>query len=338
MNKARIAVLGTGAIVREYHLPALLANPRAELVALGNLHAASLEPLARQHGIKQTYTDYNQLAADADIDAVVNALPNYLHAPVSIAMLQAGKHVLCEKPMALNVAEAEAMLAASEAAERTLMIAHPWRSSEAYRWLRGVVQAGTLGRVFRLRAHAVLAGSGPAADSWFVQPKLAGGGALTDIGLHAVDTIAFVFGDALRPINVFARIGTYHQPIPVEDTALVIIEYDGGLTAVVEAGWHHLFAPSPHGAMELFGTQGYARTFPTELHRRARGAWNVERPAAASPAEHIQAAMYEAQIDRFLDCVLEGAAPLCTGRHGLLGMRVLEAAYRSADSGQSVAL
>lgn len=82
----------------------------------------------------------------------------------------------------------------------------------------------------------------------------------------------------------------------------------------------------------------YARTFPAELHRRAGGAWNVERPAVASPAEHIQAAMYAAQIDRFLDCLLWGAAPPCTGQHGLLGMRVLEAAYRSADSGQSVAL
>src|SRR5947209_11631088 len=117
-DRLRIGVLGTGAIVREFHLPALLDNPRVEVVALGNQHATSLERLARAHGIQKTYTDFSVMAADREIDAVVNALPNYLHAPVSIEMLQAGKHVLCEKPMAMNVAEAQAMLAAAEAARR----------------------------------------------------------------------------------------------------------------------------------------------------------------------------------------------------------------------------
>ena len=108
MDRVKVAVLGTGAIVREFHLPALLANERCEVAALGNLHPGSLEALARSHGIAKTYTDFDRLAEDPGIDAVVNALPNYLHAPVTIQMLQAGKHVLCEKPMALTPAEAGA--------------------------------------------------------------------------------------------------------------------------------------------------------------------------------------------------------------------------------------
>lgn len=337
-DRLRIGVLGTGTIVREFHLPALLANPRVQVAALGNQHPGSLAQLAQAHGIEKTYTDFAQMAADPGIDAVVNALPNYLHAPVSIALLRAGKHVLCEKPMAMNVAEAEAMLAAAAAAGRKLVIAHPWRSSQEYAWLRAVVAAGTLGDIFRVRAHAVLVGAGPPANSWFVQPEVAGGGALTDIGIHAIDTISYVFDDRPRPVTVFARIGTHFQPIQVEDTATVLIEYDNGMMAEIDAGWRHAFANSPHGALELFGAQGYARTFPAEVHSAPNGVPGVFRPAWPAAAEHITAPMYCAQIDRFVDCVFYDAPPACAARNGLMGVRVLEAAYRSARSEEAIKL
>src|SRR5262249_27755559 len=148
--------------------------------------------------------------------------------------------------------------------------------------------------------------------------------------IHSIDTISFVFGDRLRPVRVFARIGTHFQPIAVEDTASVLIEYDNGLMAQVDAGWHHAHASSPHGALELFGTQGYARTFPTEVHYSLGGAPGLGRRSWPPQACHIDPAMYAAQIDRFLDCVLGEAPPPCDSRHGLVGMQVLEAAYRSA--------
>jgi predicted dehydrogenase len=337
-DRLRIGVLGTGAIVREFHLPALLDNPRVEVAALGNQRSASLEHLARAHGIKRTYTDFSLLAADPEIDAVVNALPNYLHAPVSIEMLQAGKHVLCEKPMAMSVAEAQAMLAAAAAAQRKLVIAHPWRASREYAWLRAVIEAGTIGAVIKVRAHAVLAGGGPPPTSWFVRPEFAGGGALTDVGIHSIDTISYVFDDRVHPVTVFARSGTHFQPIQVEDTATVLIEYDNGMVAEIEAGWHHAYASSPLGAMELFGAKGYARTFPHEAHCSMGGVPGVYFPSMPASASHIGPAMYAAQIDRFLDCVLHDAPPACDGRHGLMGMQVLEAAYRSARNGQAVSL
>lgn len=337
-DRLRIGVLGTGAIVREFHLPALLANPRVHVTALGNQRPGSLAQLAQAHGIGKTYTDFDQMAVDPEIDAVVNALPNYLHAPVSITMLQAGKHVLCEKPLAMNVAEAEAMLEAAAAAHRKLVVAHPWRSSEEYAWLRAVVAAGTIGAIFKVRAHAVLAGGGPPPTSWFVQPALAGGGALTDIGIHSIDTIAYVFDDRPRPVSVFARIGTRFQPIQVEDTATVIIEYDNGMVAELEAGWHHVHATSPHGALELFGVQGYARTFPAEVRSTLGGVPGVFRPTWPAPAGHISAPMYVSQIDRFVDCVVHDAPPACDARNGLWGVRVLDAAYRSARQGEAVNL
>lgn len=210
--------------------------------------------------------------------------------------------------------------------------------SQEYAWLRAVIEAGTIGAVIKIRAHAVLAGSGPPPTSWFVQPEFAGGGALTDVGIHSIDTISYVFDDRVRPVKVFAHIGAHFQLIKVEDTATVLIEYDNGMVAEIEAGWHHAYAGSPLGAMELFGAKGYARTFPAEAHCSMGGVPCAYLPSMPALASHIGPAMYAAQIDRFLDCVLHDAPPACDGRHGLMGMQVLGAAYRSARSGVAVSL
>jgi len=125
---------------------------------------------------------------------------------------------------------------------------------------------------------------------------------------------------------VFARIGTYFQPIQVEDTATVLIEYDNGMTAEVEAAWHHVYSDSPHGALEVFGIAGYARTFPAEVRHSLGGVPGVYRPAGPAPASHISAPIYASQIDRFVDCVVQDAPSACDALTGLIGMRVLEAA------------
>src|SRR5579872_1703671 len=279
-----VGILGTGTIVRGYHLPALLANPKAEVVALGNLHADSLAELARGNGIAKTYTDFDEMARDRDIDAVVNALPNYLHAPATIRMLESGKHVLCEKPMAMSVAEGRGMVAAAAAARRKLMVAHVWRSSIEMQWLRDVRRSGRLGSIFKVKAHGIVAGRGPALSSWFVRPELAGGGALADVGIHSIDTISFLFDDEPNPVKVSARIGNHFERLDVEDTASATVEYDNGMVADIDAGWFHCYAPSAHGAIELFGSEGYARVLPALLRCRVEGAWSECVPSF--PSKH----------------------------------------------------
>lgn len=338
MNKLRFAVLGTGSIIREFHLPALIQNPRADVVGAANLHSVSLEALAKEFMIKKTYTDFDLLAQDSDIDAVVIGLPNYLNAPATIKMLRAGKHVLCEKPMAKTVAEAESMIEAAENSGRKLMIAHVWRSNEEMQWLRDVVNSKKLGRIFKCRAHAVPAGWGPQAGSWRTQIELSGGGTFADIGIHSVDTLSFLFNDQLRPLEVFALTGNHFHKLEVEDTASVLIEYENGMTACIEAGWYHPFASSLHGAVEVFGTEGYARVFPTELYCKIEGTWKGETPLATASRPHIEMPMYASQIEHFIQCILEGRAPLCDGHQGLQNVRLMQAAYESARRGEAVHL
>lgn len=338
MKRVRVGILGTGTVVRGFHLPALAANTRSEVVAIGNHRAGSMQALAREFGIQRTYTDFDAMARDPDIDVVVNALPNYLHAPLTVSMLQNGKHVLCEKPMAMTAAEAQAMVAAADAARRKLMIAHVWRSSPQIHWLRDVVMAGTLGIIFKVKAHAIVAGRGPAPDSWFVRAETAGGGALADVGIHSFDTISFLFADRVHPLKVSARTGNHFEQFEVEDSASVVVEYDNGMVVEVEAGWHHGYTSDPHGAIELFGTEGYARTLPSRLYCRTEGVWGEHLPAIPSTHPDLDLSVYAAQMDHFLACVLDDRPPLCDGNQGLRDMILLDAAYQSAWSGSSVSL
>lgn len=335
MDKLRIGVMGTGIIIRDYHLLTLQNHPKAEVVAAANLNPASLEQLAQDFGIPKTFTDFAEMAADPDIDAVVIGLPNYLHAPVTIQMLEAGKHVLCEKPMAMDVAEAEQMVRAQKRTGCKLMIAHMWRFDQEILWLRDLVARGKLGKVFKAKGHAIWLHEGPPAEGWFVQRRFAGGGALADMGIHSFDTLRYVLGGA-RPVRVFANVGTHFGDIELDDTATALLEFEGDIAALVEAGWYHPYADGLEGYTQVYGTQGYARALPSELHTCVEGVWSVVKPQMPVRQQQCDLPMYQAQMDHFVDCILEDKVPMPDGEEGLWAMRILEAAYRSAEIGEAV--
>jgi len=337
MDRVRIGVLGTGVIIRDFHMVTLQNHPRAEVLAAGNLRPESLARLAKDFGIPRAYADFAAMAADPDIEAVVIGLPNYLHAPVTIQMLEAGKHVLCEKPMAMTVAEAEQMIEAGERTGRKLMIGHMWRFDREILWLRDLVASGALGRIFKVKSHAIWLYEGPPAGSWFVQHRFAGGGALADMGIHSIDALRYVLGGA-RPTKVFANAGTHFEDIQLDDTATVLLEFEGGIAGLIEAGWYHLYADGLEGYTQVYGTEGYARALPSELHTHVQGVWSVTRPEMPARQQQCDMPMYQAQMDHFVDCILEGKEPSPSGEDGLWAMRVLEAAYRSAKTGEAVAI
>lgn len=337
MERLRVGLLGTGIIIRDYHLPTLRDHPSADVVAAGNLHPESLERLVEDWNIPKAYTDFQEMADDPEIDAVVIGLPNYLHAPVTIQMLEAGKHVLCEKPMAMTVAEGEMMHAAARRTGRKLMIAHMWRFDREILWLRGLVASGALGRVFRAKSHAIWLYEGPHPESWFVLSEYAGGGALADMGIHSIDTLRFLLGEA-RPIKVSAWAGTYFEEIELEDTATVVVEFQDSIVGIIEAGWYHLYADGLEGYSQVYGTQGYARALPSEWHTYVEGVWSVVHPSMPARKQQCDLPMYQAQMDHFLDSILKDKEPMPGAEEGIWALRVLEAAYQSVKTGKAVDL
>ncbi|HYY81421.1 MAG TPA: Gfo/Idh/MocA family oxidoreductase [Actinomycetes bacterium] len=306
----RIALLGTGWVM-DFHARAVAAHPGAEAVAAANWREPSLRRLAERHAIPRTTTDWRALAADPRVDAAVIATPNGLHAEQAVAFLEAGKHVLVEKPMARTLAEADAMVAAARGSGARLMVAHCWRFHADVRALRARVAAGELGEVVKTRGYGVHARWGP--SGWFTDPELAGGGALLDMGVHAIDTARYLLGDP-QPLRVCAAVGTRYGSYQVDDDAVLLIGWSNGTTSVVEAGWWQPHLGGLEADTELYGTGGYARV------------WDLTEPPDGY--EHCSQPMFTAQLAEFVDAVAFGRQPRPSGEDGRVVMRVVEQAYR----------
>jgi predicted dehydrogenase len=308
----RVALLGAGWIM-DFHARAVIEHPRAELVAAASWREPSLAKLAERYGIPRTTTDWRALAGDPDIDAAVIGTPNALHAEQAIAFLEAGRHVLVEKPMARTVAEADAMVAAARGSGARLMVAHCWRFHADVRALRARVAAGELGEVVKTRGYGVHARWGP--SGWFTDPELAGGGALLDMGVHAVDTARYLLGDP-EPVRVCAAIGTRYGGYPVDDDAILLITWSNGSNSIVEAGWWQPHAGGLEADTELYGTGGYARV------------WDLTEPPEGY--EHLTQPMFSAQLAELVDAVAAGRQPRPSGEDGRVVVQVVEQAYAAA--------
>jgi len=325
----RIGFTGTGYIAR-IHARAAQKLPDVELVAVVNHRRESMAAFAAEFGIPRQYLDVADLLADGGVDALVVCTPNYLHAPQTIAALEAGVHVMVEKPMAMNAAEAGAMVAASQKSGALLMVAHCWRFDPEVRWLREQVEAGRLGRIVRTKGYGVHVNWGPAG--WFTQKRFAGGGALADMGIHALDTARFLLGDPL-PVSVYARVGTYYGNYDVDDTGVIVVNWDNGAVSVIESGWWQPYADGPEAATQLYGTAGFGQVFPTRL---VVGGQEVSSGFPPVRDPHCPQSMYDDQMAYFVDCIRQGRRPVPGGAEGLLNMKVVDAAYQSSQTGEVV--
>jgi predicted dehydrogenase len=309
----RIALLGAGWIA-ERHATAVRETAGAQLVAAASWREPSLRALAERHSIPHTTLRWEEVASAPDVDAVVIGTPNALHAPQAIACLRAGKHVLVEKPMTTSSAEAARMVAAADASPARLMVAHCWRFHPDVQALRERIAAGRLGEIVKTRGYGAHAGWGP--DGWFTDPSLAGGGALADMGVHAIDTARFLLGDP-RPERVCAAIGARYAAGRVDDDAILLIGWSNGTNSIVEAGWWQPHLGGLEADTEVYGTRGYARVW--------------QPPAGmVEDDDHCPQSMYTTQMEAFVQAISEERQPRPDARDGAVVVDVVERAYRSA--------
>jgi predicted dehydrogenase len=311
----RVALIGSGWI-QDFHARGVLAQPGGELVAVANHREESARALAERHGIPEVTNDWRSLVGRDDVDVVVVATPNALHAEQSIAFLDAGTPVLVEKPMAVSVAECDAMIAASRGSGAGLMVAHCWRFRDEVISMRDRIASGELGEIVKTRGYGVHEAWGP--SGWFVDPALAGGGALVDMGVHAIDTARFVLGDP-DPGRVCAAVGTRFGSYEVDDDAILLVGWSNGTNSVIESGWWHPHKEGMEADTEVYGTKGYARIFPRE---EPDGGY-----------DHGAQPMYTEQMREFLGAIAAGRAPRPSGEDGRVVMQVVERAYASATGG-----
>ncbi|MGI9052629.1 MAG: Gfo/Idh/MocA family protein [Ilumatobacteraceae bacterium] len=312
----RLAVLGVG-FIANLHVRAAQEHGLTVGVVAGR-DAGRTAEFATRHGIERWTLDWEAAVSDDEIDAAVIGTPNHLHHPQAMAAISAGKHVLVDKPMALDVAQAGEMAGAADTAGRTLLVGHMWRYRSEVVAIRDRVAAGGVGQPVRTRGFGIHAGWGP--TGWFTDRGRSGGGALIDMGIHAIDTARFVLGDP-APVRVAASIGTSYGDYDVDDDGVVLIDWDDGVRSVVECGWWQPRLDGVEADTEIYGTAGYERI------------WPLFTPATPAPADYVHCSlpMYAAQLGDFATCCRTGATPVASAAVGLTALTIVEDAYRSAD-------
>lgn len=353
-QRLRVGVIGAG--VGAAHLHAYAQVPRAEIVALAGLDDDRVRLVANTYQVPATFRDYQDLLEHPGIDAVSVCLPNALHAPVTIAALESGKHVLVEKPLARNAEEGRTMLAAAARHERILMVAFNYRFRGDVQWLKQQIERGALGEIYYVKAHWMRRAGIPRLGSWFVSKEAAGGGPLIDLGVHILDLALYLLGEP-RPVTVsgstYAKFGprgvkgwgteqfsNVHLPYEVEDLGSAFIRLDSGATLLLEASWATHSAAGDDFGVTLYGTEAGA-----ELLVRNYGHENTLRlftdvhdvPFDSAP-QPPEGRGHLAVVERFVAAALDGDPPVPSAEEGLRRTEVIEAIYRSAATGQEIRL
>ncbi len=327
-----VGLIGAGQVAQVAHIPAWQQlRPAAQLVAVCDEDKARLGAVAQKFGISRAVADFEEILRDKSIAAVDICTPNHLHAPMAIAALRAGKHVLCERPMARNGREAETMTKAAEKAGLTLMVAMNNRFHDDAAILRRFIDKGELGNLFYMKTGWLRRGG---SYGWKAEREMSGGGAVLDLGVQMLDVATWLAGDR-KVATVSAQI---HHPRPgsVEDAAVALIRMTGGLAFTVEVSWS-LTIERDVAYLHAFGTRGAATLSPLRIHKELRGNLMDVTPAVASP-KNLFKYSYDREISHFVDCIQNGAKQISPGVDGLEVMRITDAIYASAQSGREVAL
>jgi predicted dehydrogenase len=278
-----------------------------------------------RYRIPVVHDNWRSMAADSRIQAVSVTVPNALHHEIGMGMLRAGKHVLIEKPLATNAADAAEL--ASEARRLKLLLAtgHMWRYHRDVEFVRDLVAAGALGDIVQTKSYGLHLRWGP--SGWFTRREQSGGGALIDMGVHAIDTPRWILGEP-EARSVYAVVGPRFGEPEVDDYGQVVVRFANGTTSLFESGWHFPRVSGVEASTELWGTKGYARVFPTSASFPVAGRWGAFVPEDSE--DHGSTAPYQREADDFVRAALTGAECRVAYEAGVEVMRIVDAAYRSA--------
>lgn len=331
-SKTRVVVIGAGAVAQRRHLIEFKARPDVEMVALVDINARRAKQVAATFGVPRAMTRFEDALA-LEPDAVSICTPNYLHASQTIASLTAGAHVLCEKPMAVSVAEARAMLRAARAARRQLMIAQNQRFVPAHSRAREILAGGELGKIVAFTTS--FAHSGPegwsvdGADSFFLKKDEAVLGAMGDLGVHKLDLIRYILSDEVRRIG--ALVGTLARPrCRVDDAAFATVAMASGAMGQMFVGWIHT-RPGATNATIIYCKRG-------QLHLMDNPDYPLVIRRAGGEISHVTLpkAVNSGIIDGFVDAIRSGHPNPIPGEEGARSLAAVMACMDSSQTGRFV--
>ncbi|GHV10883.1 oxidoreductase [Clostridia bacterium] len=348
MAKLRIGIIGTGGISGCHMDGYRRLADKVEVVAACDIDEVKLKAYAAQHNIPNTYLDYNEMVTKEKLDAVSVTTWNAAHKGATIAALNAGINVICEKPMAMNAAEALEMEAAAKKSGKILMLGFVRRYGNDTKIVKDFIDAGALGDIYYAKATYLRRNGCP--GGWFGDKKYSGGGPLIDLGVHVMDLSRYLAGSP-KPVSAYgvtysnlgpdrvkgavvgyaptSNIKTFEHT--VEDFTTALIRFDNGFTLSVEASFN-LNIKSDYGTIELFGTKAGIKLDPgVEIFSDMAGHY-VNLTTYENSALSFSG-IFEKEIEHFIDRVNDGKQPLSTANDGVMIMKIIDAIYESARTG-----
>jgi len=349
----RAGVIGLG-YTGNQHLRGYQALSNVEVVALAGLEDVPRETLGATYGVPHLYREWQELLERDDLDIISICTPNVLHAPIAIAALEGGHHVLCEKPLARTAAEAETMVQAARAADRVLHTVFNHRARGDVSLLKRHIDEGGLGRIYHAKSFWMRRSGIPSLGSWFTSKEMAGGGPLIDLGVHMLDMGLYLLGD---PVAVTVSGATYAELGPrgrgesasaakhivgsgfeVEDLAMAFVRFANGTTLQLEVSWAVYGSARDNFGVTLFGTDGgaelnvvnYAEEDTLRLFTDLAGQPAVVAPRIPKNEGHLR-------VVREFVAIVEGGEWLhYHGEEGLKRAQIIDACYASAQQGREV--
>ena len=346
-RKLKIGVIGCGAISVRRHLPEYAANENVEIAALYNRTRSKAEEMQTLYG--GVVCDSVEELVAMDLDAVSVCTANTMHARDAIMALQAGKHVLCEKPMDVTIEKCTAMVEEARKAGKLLMIAQNQRFSAAHKEAHDLIARGAIGKV--LSFETKFGHMGPeiwtgTEDTWFFRKNAAGMGALADLGIHKTDLVHYLIGEPIT--EVYAHTATLDKRYPdgslidVEDNAWCIYRMDSGITGTMHASWtdygveyNSIVVHGTKGAIRCYDDREYSLILEGDDGREnflstEEMLTNIDQTVGTGKSNN------SGVIDEFVECILTGKNCRCTGEEAIKSMRVIFAAMASAQIGRMV--
>lgn len=339
MEKLRVGVIGCGSIAQHRHLPEYLANKNVELVAVCDINEDRVKEVADKYEVA-AYTNYEELLSGGTVDAVSVCTPNYLHAPISIAALNAGLHVLCEKPMATSKQEAEAMIAAAKESGKKLMIAHNQRFVPSHQRARQLIANGEIGKIYSFRTafgHGGPEGwSVDGKESWFFEKDKAFVGAMGDLGVHKTDLLRYVLGEEITEVGSFVETSAKNFA-DVDDNAVCVLKTESGIIGTLAASW--AYVSKEDNSTIIYGEKAILRLEDDPNNSLVVQYANGEvvnyqlgkiqsNDAGGQRTTHV--------INHFVDAVIQNQEPPVPGEEGKKSLEVILAALQSNETKQIV--
>jgi UDP-N-acetylglucosamine 3-dehydrogenase len=339
MNKIKVGVIGCGSIAKHRHLPEYTRNEEVEIVAVCDIVEDRVNEFASQYDAK-AYTNFEELLADPNIDAVSVCTPNYLHAPISIAALNAGKHVLCEKPMATSREEAEKMIEAANRNGKKLMIAHNQRFVPSHQKARQLIENGEVGKIYSFRTafgHGGPEGwSADGKDSWFFKKDEAFIGAMGDLGVHKTDLMRFLLGEEFVEVAAFIETSA-KENTTVDDTAVCVLKSESGIIGTLAASWSYV--SKEDNSTIIYGEKAILRLEDDpnySLIVQYKNGEIVKYELGAIQTNESGGQKNSKVINYFVESIVKDIDPPVTGEEGMKSLQVVLSALESNETKRMV--